>query len=234
MGKRISLFLKFGHLAHLEAIRNGFLFMQPLSYFQKNENDPAFRFDNHEGLQSVLQPDNVTISIGIGTEIHELKDLAGPVLINRRLGNVHAFCLYSLSDGDYEVEDVEDAEGFRRIVFDKSFRNFGGHVLSISPPQLIERVKKLLIEQKINARMGPVTYINETEHQSELPTEKLGFYKLSKYSHQHEYRFLVSDIGLPNEPLLLNIGDLSDISEIFAFEKLDIRFKKNISLGSED
>lgn len=55
--------------------------MKPLSYFQELESDQAKRSDPNEGIQGIYQPDQITVSIGVDGKIHELRDLAGPVIV---------------------------------------------------------------------------------------------------------------------------------------------------------
>ena len=63
-----------------------------------------------------------------------------------------------------------------------------------------------------------------------FPTQKLGpLKKLKMYSYQKEYRLIAEPIEFTLEPLILNIGDISDISIIGLTKRLieEIHFNKD-------
>jgi hypothetical protein len=225
----ISTFLKFGRLEHLQEMRKGVLFMQPLNYFQKLDSDEAKRSDSNEGLIGIYQPDKIKLSISANGQYHELSDLAGPVLVtSSALMDVHAFCMFALTPGEYEVDD-EIFEGNKlKIKFDSAHEKFGGHVLyTINALELQTRILRAVKENGKKTRCGLVEYVSETKFHGQVPSEKIGFYKLDTFKTQHEYRVLIYNSGKPNEPIRLSVGNLSDITEIARWNELDIKLRKN-------
>jgi hypothetical protein len=84
------ILLKLGRRAHLEELRRGLLYMNPLSHFRSLEEDPARR-DEREGDDYILQPEhaNLVIETGIpdlGRISAAPGDLAGPI----RMGAKHS------------------------------------------------------------------------------------------------------------------------------------------------
>jgi hypothetical protein len=85
----IYMLLKFAtEKQHLEAFRNGLLFMRPLAYFAKLEETCTGRGDSFEGTSTITQPKHIekliidTGNTGVGKIIATpLEDLAGPVII---------------------------------------------------------------------------------------------------------------------------------------------------------
>lgn len=225
---KIAVFIKFGYLEYLEQLRKGILYMKPLSYFKSLEADEAKRSDSNEGLLSVYQKDQIKIVLKFQDEEHELKDLAGAVLITGAVEDTHAFCMFALTPATYEVEDEVYEGNLLKIRLDASFEKFGGYVLYTT--NAVEFQKRVIDGLKRNAKraqLGLVHYVDEDSFHGEIPEDKIGFYKLNKYKNQQEYRILVYGSGQPDEAIQIDVGDLSDITEIVRWDALDIKLKKN-------
>jgi hypothetical protein len=209
-------------------MRRGSLYLRPLSYCQALETDEAGRSDPYEGVQGIFQPDRIQVFIDIRGQRHELGDLAGPIIITSKgLTDVHAFCLYAITLGDYEVEDQECEGGGFKVMFDPSFESFGGYVLVARAGAFVKRVKEALEKRGKRARCDLVKYVKESEFHGDLPEDRTSFYKFDKFKHQQEYRIVVYNSGSPNEPIRLDVGDLSDIVDIVKFDELDVKLRKN-------
>lgn len=225
----ISLFLKFGHKKHLEELRRGVLYMNSLGYFQKLESDEAKRSDSNEGLRGVYQQDKIKVIITVNGQDHELTDMAAPVLItSSALSDIHAFCLFALTPGEYEVEDEVYDGNKLKIRFDSAHEKFGGHVLfTTNASEFQARIRAALEKAQRYARLGLVQYVDETTFHGSIPEDKIGFYKLDTFKTQREYRILVFNSNKPNEPISIEVGDLSDITEIVSWSDLDVKLMKN-------
>lgn len=226
---QIVLFLKFAELAHLEELQRGTLYMNPLVYFQNLEKDKAGRSDSNEGLQAVYQPDKIKLIIKVNGVEHELKDLAAAVLVTGKIDeDIHAFCLYAMTPGEYDVEDKTYEGNLLKLKFGEDHESFGGHVLCITnPKEFLDRASKALEQQGRRADGRLVDYVNESDFHGNISSENIGFTKLDKYKKQREWRLIVYGSESPNKPIRIQIGDLSDISKIWRVSDLDIKLQKN-------
>lgn len=227
--RQIAAFLKFGQRAHLEDLRKGTLYLNPLSCFQKMEFDEAGRSDPHEGLQAVYQAKERGFVISINGHEIPPKDLAGPVILTRTaLSDVHAFCLFAITPGEYEVEDQVYDRNQLKIKFDSSFEKFGGHVLyTKNASEFLERIRTAIEKARRRARLALVEYVNKATFHGNIPEDRIGFYKMDTFKAQREYRVLLYGSGKPNEPIRFEVGDLSDITEIVQWSELDVKLQKN-------
>jgi len=219
-GNPCMLLLKLGLRAHLEDLRKGILYMNPLSFFAALEGDPA-RGDPYEGSDRILQPQDIgefTISTNIpGIEKFTVpsSDLAGPVrFASNRTSQCNLFCLFS-------VRKPIDGS-----IFPMQHQWFGDSFLLFTNTQeFLLRVRKAAIDQGLRIEARPIEYYDEKTY-----TGKTGrFSKRSEYSHQCEYRIAV-ELGTEG-PRIFNVGDLSDItSEVVAIADADAVLK----FSSED
>ncbi|WP_347358477.1 hypothetical protein [Bdellovibrio sp.] len=226
---RIGAFLKFGELAHLETLRSGVLYMNTLDYFQKLEADEAKRADRFEGVTGVFQPDQITLKLSFNGETHEFTDLAGPIILGHAdLSDIHAFCLFAVTPGEYEVEDEIYEGNFLKVRLNPANEEFGGYILFIKDVnEFINRLREALKRHGRRARAALVEYIKESEYHGHLPEGKVGLFKFDTFKHQQEFRVIIYNSGSPNVPLRLEIGDLSDITEIYPWSAFDMKIKKN-------
>ena len=101
--------------------------------------------------------------------------------------------------------------------------NFGDSVLVIkNADEFFNRVKQALLSQDIGYSRDLVSYygFNSVEHMKQIQKDNLriAFWKRQKYEYQQEYR-LVAHTEV-DDYLSIEIGDISDISEIVKSEQL--------------
>jgi hypothetical protein len=195
----------------MESLRKGALYMNPLSFFRALENDPA-RGDLYEGTDSILQPCDIgefTIEPNIpGMEKFTVppSDLAGPVTIAfSRTSQCNLFCMFSIR---------KPVEG---PIFPPPHQWFGdSFVLFTNTPEFLSRVVKAATSQGLKIEGRPVEYYDATGYSGKTGR----FHKQAAYSHQYEYRIAIEP-GT-EEPRLLDVGDLSDItSEVLPIAQAD-------------
>ena len=94
---RVLGLLKFGKRAHIEEfIRAGHLYMNPLSYFVRLENE-MLRGDKDEGSTFCMQPDKAKLSIEIDGEFKEIPGIVGPILFREDANLIaNIFCMYAV------------------------------------------------------------------------------------------------------------------------------------------
>jgi hypothetical protein len=207
-GLPILILLKLGAKEHLEMLRKGLLYMNPLAFFRSLEADSA-RGDPYEGTDSIIQPSHIGDFIidphlPGWEKIHvPPSDLAGPVRIAlERTSRCNIFCLFTV---DRPIDGP---------MFPKSSRWFGdSFLLFTNAQQFLSRVVAAAKRQGLRGQGRRVEYYDETRYSGPIGR----FRKPSRYSYQREYRIAL-ETGM-EVPFRFEIGDLTDItSEVIPIE----------------
>ncbi len=204
------LLIKLGARDHLEMLRAGLLYMNSLAFFRELEADEA-RGDSHEGIDSIIQPRDVELTIdpqipGLGKFRVAASELAGPVRIGReRTSFCNLFCMFAVTrpiDGP---------------VFPKRHQWFGdSFVLFTNTQQFLSRVEAAAKNLALGIEGRLVEYYEENEYSGKVGR----FLKSSLFSYQSEYRIAL-ETGAQG-PFRFEIGDLSDItSEVLPLASAD-------------
>ena len=203
--------IKQGERGHLEALRGGCVYMNPLRYFEGCEEDAA-RGDSYEGTSSIYQPKEIgelTISPGIpGWRPIKVKteELAGPVRISAdKTKACNLFCLISVR------------EPILHPIFPDRYKWFGDSFVVITNTQeFLARVYAAAQREIFPVQAKCVEYYRANEHSG--PTGR--FRKRDIYSYQREFRIAL-ETGRDG-PYSLLIGDVKDItSEVFPISAAD-------------
>ena len=115
MKRTIFFFAKvFEKKEYAEALLDGKLYINRLSYFRKIEEEGGSnRSDRYEGVINWLQPDKMSLKIN-DFEI-DSKDLVEPVSIQMNYhGNLNVFCIYAAHSGRFENVTDESLPDFRK------------------------------------------------------------------------------------------------------------------------
>lgn len=207
---------------------NGRLYMNPLSYFVKVEDESENNVaDKHEGVSAWLQPQGHALKMSLlGTDIEITeKDLAGPIAMRMNwVDNVNVFCMtYLHSHGmlskPIPESEVEKLKGLYRLP--EKAENLGVYFAVIADVvEFMNRVKSSLDRLADNGDLigymcNPVTYFNENDdhHVDETSLQSV-FFKRSSYSHQREYRIAVDRNKSDSAPFTLDIGSIKDIVKV--------------------
>lgn len=99
----------------------------------------------------------------------------------------------------------------------KKLPNFGPSVMLIkNGNEFVERIKKGLLAENIGFTHDFVQYysFNNLEHIKQVTSDnsRIAFWKREKYAYQQEYRFIAHTAV--DDHLIVNIGDISDITQI--------------------
>lgn len=210
-GDPCMLLLKLGQRAHLEELRKGVLYMNPLSFFTALEDDPV-RGDSYEGSDRIIQPQDIgefTISTNIpGIEKFTVpsSDLAGPIrFASNRTLQCNLFCMFSVR------KPIEGS------IFSAKYEWFGdSFLLFTNTSEFLSRIQKAAVAQGLRIEARPVEYYDATTYSGKAGR----FHKRDEYSHQCEYRIAIEP-GTQG-PRLFNVGYLTDItSEVIAIAQAD-------------
>jgi hypothetical protein len=207
-GNPAMVLLKMGQREHLEQFRTGLLYMNPLTYFRDLESDPA-RADRYEGATHIFQPKDVIITLsapGFGEIVIDSEDLAAPTTLSMNSELCcNLFCLYAIS---------QPVSG---KLFPSEHEWFGDSiVLILNTEKFLNCVIVAAKAQNLSGKMKLVEYFDDEVYTGRIDR----FRKSKRYAHQREYRIAIDSPG--NAPLILDIGDISDItSEVLPFTDAD-------------
>lgn len=236
------LLFRAGSLARLKQFQSGKLYMNSVSFFceMKGEEATALRKDELEKnyLTFKSKVDGARVGelsividgreIPLGSDAVLRVDLPSP-------SNIFIFCLAALADG---VDGRIPGEENQQVLISHRFAEFGDHVLIINDN--VEFSKRLSASILANPHLstspffegghGQVDYVDMAGYSGIVGL----FRKDIQYSWQREYRLCLgcTSAGLnANGALVLEIGDLSDITSIFPVQHLagqSIRLKRGV------
>ncbi len=229
MRKTLFFFVKvFNNKDYANDFIGGKIYANKLSYFRKlEETAEANRGDSNEGVLSWLQPDEIVLEIN-GRVIG---DLAGPVSVQMNWhGQLNVFCIYAAHNGNLKSLNRENITEFKKqLEIPLDCLKLGQYAVVITRAnEFLERMKLAIKESGYGYRAGLVEYYDPMSFNGSFSEAEAIFKKGREYEHQREYRFAI-DTGIVSEvPLILNIGDISDIAVLCKTDelnkKLEIRF----------
>lgn len=213
MSRTIFFFVKvFDKKEYAEDFIKGNLFSNRLSFFRKHEeNESANRGDKHEGVVSWHQPDQIRLEIN-GRVI---TDLAGPVMTQmNRHDHLNVFCIYAAHSGEFDRISEETIDAFKKqIAIPEDCEKLGEYaVIVTNVTKFIERIKAAARFNTYSFNAGLVEYYNPTSFNGSFSEVESIFRKRDEYRHQKEYRFAFDTGTVGEDPLVLNIGDINDIT----------------------
>lgn len=192
--------------------RSGQLFSSRLSYFRNlEEAQDSNRGDMHEGVVSWLQPDQIKLEIN-GRIISQLTK---PVSVKMNWhDHLNVFCIYAAHNGGFDRLSQENLTAFKKqLEIPEDCLKLGKYAVVVTSfKQFIERVKAATEKNNYGLNSGLVDYYNPDTFSGTFNDEEAVFKKRNEYSHQKEYRFAFDTGVTGKEPLLLDIGDISDIT----------------------
>ena len=213
----LHFFIKFlDKESHVDDFLDGRVYMNRLSYYKKIEqhNEDANRADRHEGAFAWLQP-------GVGRLIIDGQDitgdLAGPIeMYDDSLNHINIFCVYAAHSGNLDVRNMltDNIEEFKQqIKVPEECLKLGKHaVLITNLPKFVQRMKSASGSKGYQICRGLVKYYDPETFHGNFPNGQAIFYKQIRHQNQREYRFGVNT-GLPgDDPIILEIGDIRDIT----------------------
>ena len=145
----------------------------------------------------------------------------------------HLFCLYAAHSGDFEFVSEENLQDFtKQIKLPEECFSLGNYAVVINSAQdFIDRFTLALEKNDYDGRAQLVKYYNPEEFHGHFGDES-PFMKHEKYSNQKEYRFNVNTFTEGDDPLTLDIGDISDITQLMSpqeiNDKLTIEFPTSV------
>ena len=196
----------------------GEMYANRLIYFRELEGD-ANRADIHEGV-SLLEGD---LRLTLATDdpppqktIITERDLAGPIEVRMDWTKyVNLFCMHAAHRGDYDNIPAYRIDEFKKsqIEIPDICMDFGDHaVVVIDVPEFIKRVKAAIRRCNTYQLIGNQLVRYGGPPPPDITSVDTIFYKNERYKHHREYRFAFSTGETVCDPLVLDIGDISDVA----------------------
>jgi hypothetical protein len=213
---RVLALFKFGKQKHIEQfVHEGLIYMNSLNYFKTLEND-MLRADKHESVSYSAQADGATLRMQQDEKWIDIGTISGPIVSSNgseRVTNV--FCMYAFRES--ASKDLNDPRNF----------NFGDTFSAlIDGDEFLRRVHASAKRENINIKQGLVDYVDKASYNGEMGI----FRKFSDFAYQSEFRLSV--VTGKENPFLLRIGDLSDISITGPLTNINKRIKITSKQGS--
>ena len=226
--KTIFFFVKFfNNQNYADDFVHGRVFSRRLADFKKSENgDVSGRIDRHEGTTAWLQPGQGRLTLN-GMDMSD--DLAGPVQIQKDwLNHLHVFCAHAGHSGDLDLSSLSNnnSEALRQeLTIDDRCLSLGSHaVVVMDVPGLIKRMESYARAAGYQIARKLVKYYDpETFHGHFRDVESV-FWKQDQYSFQREFRFVIDSGSWGECPLVMDIGDIRDIT--LQLESTELNGKK--------
>ncbi|MBA1205356.1 hypothetical protein G7009_26990 [Pseudomonas capeferrum] len=216
MSKRILAFVRFfKEQGHRDMFLRGELYMNRLKFFKRYEEQTEGNIgDKHEAVSHWLQPEEVTISLEDPRtgEVIKIEGISDPVPVQYLMfDEYHVYCLFAVYfDEDERFENLEDMK--LKILPDVRAGDLGSFCSIIEAESFIQRLDKVLPETGVNVGRGLVEYFDPGTFNGSFNGQDAILRKKSSFAHQREYRIFTYNRTIGDEPRVLQIGDLSDIT----------------------
>ena len=210
--KRVPL-KKFQSKEKIEMFQRGKMYMKSLEWYRNNAKISAVG-DDYEAMLHINEGAIIVMSEN-ESEVISYADLTD-TLKSTVHGKDFVFCMFSISPQTKCFSFTEEQRN--------NMLGFGDTALLIeNSEEFYNRVRNSMKKEHIslqNAYCGRVEYYDESVDSLQIISSLLkgmhnvAFQKRKKYSYQQEYRILVPYDSQDEDFLELDIGDISDISEI--------------------
>jgi len=244
--KKIFLAFKVADKPRLEEMRKGLIYMNSLAYFSSLEentsesvrHDPLEKAYSRASAGKTEKGDSKLILNISNKDENRVIDLGDDAVVTMEFGepnNVMIFCMSAFAD---DGTGIIPGEVNGTIPLDKRFLEFGSHILVIR--NIGEFANRLNNSISSNPDVYWAEYFHEMYGLVEYKTLNnysghIGLYRKDiKYEWQREFRicFGVHSKGLNKKGAFeLDIGDISDITEIISVQSLldkPLTFKRTL------
>jgi hypothetical protein len=111
---------------------------------------------------------------------------------------------------DYSEEEADELK--KQLEVDGKCLDFGNYAVVVKASDLIDRVKKAIGNLGHSGMMKLVDYYDPDSFHGNFMEHEIPFKKQQKHSYQNEFRIVVNNGTTGDDPLRIDVGDLSDIS----------------------
>ena len=202
----------------------GRVYANRLSYFKDIEGtDDSGRADGHEGVIGWFQQNQGRLTIN---EIDITGDLAGPIEMQREWLNYrNLFCVHAAHTGDIDLDNLSahDVEDLRKqLELSEDCRKLGRFAVVIrNIPEFVKRIESAAEQKGYRLSRGLVKYYDPDTFHGSFSDWRAVFRKRREYRYQQEYRFIIDTLAIGDWPIVLEMGDIQDITSCFYASKIN-------------
>ena len=212
----------FAKKVHADAFVSGSMFANRLSYFKRIENRDG-RGDEYEGA-IIPELDGLTFSLtstDLQTgEVDEFtfpeEDFAAPpIILPTRLDHFNVFCMYAGHSGDFNEITTDNLQRFKeQLGIPEDCTRLGSHAVIVrNATEFIRRVRVAAERENYGIWWKLMQYydpeVGTPQFKSSLDPI---FSKSKEYEYQREFRFAIDTGTVGRNPVILDIGDIDDIT----------------------
>jgi hypothetical protein len=239
----IWCFVKFfAEETYADQFIRGSLYLNRLSYFKKLESeDDDGRPDRHEAVAMWWQPDDFTMTFkppGLEEITITKADLAAPVSMSFDYhGHLHVLCLHAMHTVSFDRLDAElslaenEAELQKQLRIDERCFKFGRFAVLVQASPFLAQLKEAFIRQKIASTGKLIHYYDDATFHGQIDPKDVPFWKQTRFSYQREFRIAVQTNTTGDDPLTIDIGDISHICAKIDPSRLNDQFKVHLNLA---
>ncbi|NFH34360.1 hypothetical protein FDC49_18060 [Clostridium sporogenes] len=203
MDKTIMILIKFAEkYEYVKMAQEGKLYMNSIGCYKKIEEEVKYlRKDESEGICRNYQPNKNKLIIN--NMIIDPEHIEGSIKVSKNKDlKKHIYCMYSLY---YQNDSISHKD----LIIDKKVKEFGEWFLLINDvSEFLQRVSKKLKTLNVDFKGKLVEYKDLNKYNGKVDL----FTKNANYAYQKEYRIVLDCYN--EDPYILDIGDISDISKI--------------------
>ncbi|MBO0573424.1 hypothetical protein EXQ42_00140 [Clostridium botulinum] len=203
MDKTIMILIKFAEkYEYVKMAKEGKLYMNSIGCYKEIEEEVKYlRKDESEGICRNYQPNKNKLIIN--NMIIDPEHIEGSIKVSKNKDlKKHIYCMYSLY---YQNDSISHKD----LIIDKKVKEFGEWFLLINDvSEFLQRVSKKLKTLNVDFKGKLVEYKDLNKYNGKVDL----FTKNANYAYQKEYRIVLDCYN--EDPYILDIGDISDISKI--------------------
>jgi len=185
-------------------INQGEMYLQPLSFYRKEGHNDEVG-DLNEGAHKVKAFTNAIVNRVLDNGVTEVVGTMANGThreFSHEYASLSVYCIY------YLIMRASDYTNELDVINDDLLKKFGGSATVIyNLEKFFERLDIYLKAKSYSYKRQSIEYIDVMGHSNQLTP----FQKDKRYEHQNELRLAVIN-EIEDKPLLLDIGDLSDIA----------------------
>lgn len=218
----MGLLKLFEKIEYAEAFRAGKLRFRKLGFFREYVDvNGELRGDSFEGVGVLLQPAQIG-AFSVGGHNIDPKELVGPICLQSSEKDWSVLCFYALTNAGLEDARMTLEQWKEALRLHDHCYGLGSYVVTVTRlDDFAERVRRALHNAHFKFARSLVEYYDPDTFHGAFPAGAAPFRKRKSFEHQREYRFAIyADEDTP-DPLVIDIGDISDISQLVSTEEFN-------------
>ena len=220
----IFFFIKFfDKEEYVQDFLHGKLFANRLPVFRKSEGeDTTGRIDHDEATTSWLQGEELTLIIN-GVDLSE-----GLITLQVQmdfLSGLHLFCMHAVHSGDVDLkrvsnDNIEVLQDALRV--DDDCMLLGPYAVVITDiAAFMSRIESACTGNGYRVASKLVKYYDPDTFHGNFQELEAVFWKQTTFSFQREFRIAIDTYTTGEDPLILEIGAISDIAYPIAASEIN-------------